>query len=178
MKNNLGVKLWVSFGVIFGSAALAAVGIYFLVNDITVQTDKIIADKTIVAGQTAALGNLANLKGDAPEAATYQAAMEKVLPVHDDLIGFSQWLTNTGYKRNVVVISAFQGGNVAATDAAPGTDSFVMTATGSLADLSAFLGDVEGGVGGFLLSIDSFDITNDGANYRLAASGRLFSRKQ
>lgn len=177
MRNNFQKKLWINFGVIFGAVAIAATAIYFLSNDLTAQADKIVSDKTLIAKQTAAVGAFAGLKSDAPVAAQYEAAMKKLLPVHDDLINFSQWLTSVGSSHHVSVSFAFQGGLTAATADVPGSDAFSMSATGSSADLLAFLTDIEIQNQSFLISISSVNLTSNGADYRLSTVGTVFSRK-
>ncbi len=169
-------QLVIGFGVIGGSAAVALVALYFLAGSMTAQADKTTADQSSIAEETAMVSVLARLKSSAPEAAAYSAALTKLLPTHDNLIGFSPWLSAIAKTHNVSVSVAFQGGAAAATDAAPGSDGFSMTANGAAADLTAFLTDIETEAPGFLLSIDSFDLSNDGASYRLSAQGRVFSQ--
>jgi len=177
MKNSFKKQLWISFGFIFGAAAIASSAIYFLSGDLTAQADKIVTDKSLAAKQTAAVGVLGDLKTQAPIAAQYQAAMEKLLPTHDNLINFSQCLTSVGSSHHVSVSFNFQGGTTAATDAAAGSDSFSMNVTGASADILAFLTEIETQTQAFLISIDSFSLTNDAAGYRLSAAGKVFSRK-
>ena len=176
MKSNFKQSLWVSFGVIFGTILVASAALYFLSTDLAAQAEKIITDKALIAEQTGALDILASLKSDAMQAAPYAAAMGKLLPPHDELIGFPQWLTALGQAHNVSVSAAFQGNNVPVTDSAPGNDSFSMNASGASADLITFLRDLETRVPGFLLAIDTFDLGNTGPSYQLSAPGRLFSR--
>ena len=176
MKNSFKTQLWVSLGVVFGTIIATGIGLYFLSGDLTAQGDKIITDKTLIARQTAVLGVLAQLKSDAPRAAQYQAAINKLLPAHDNLISFSPWLDALGQAHKVSVAFSFTGGNMAVTDTAPGSDGFSMSAQGAAADLAAFLGDLESQAPGFLLSIDSFDLINNGSDYKLSTQGRLFSK--
>jgi hypothetical protein len=176
MKSDFKRQLWMSFGLIFGAVAVASAAIYFLSNDLTAQAEKIIADKNLIARQAAFVGVLASLKSDAPVAIQYTAAINKLLPVHDELIGFPQWLVNLGQTHNVSIASAFQGGDVPPTDEAPGTDGFSMGVTGNSTDIIAFLSDIESQAPAFLLSLDSFDFANTGSAYRLSTQGKLFSQ--
>lgn len=168
--------LWISFGIVFGAATVAGVAIYFLSGDITAQADKIISDKTLVTRQAAVVGILASLKSDAPKAAQYSAAMKKLLPTHDELIGFSPWLNALGQTHNVSVAFSFRGDNAGATASSLGTDGFSLSVTGSSKDILSFLQDIETRAQSFLLSIDSFEFGQSDSGYRLNAQGRLFSR--
>jgi len=175
MKSTFGKQWWTSVGIVLGTIIVASAALYFLSNDLTAQADKIMNDETALEKQTATVNALAHLKADAPQAAAYTAAMEKLLPMHDDLLGFPQWLTALGQSHHVSVSVAFQGGAIPATAATPGIDGFSMSANGASADLVSFLQDIESS-SAFLLSIDSFSLTNGGANYGLTAQGKLFSR--
>ncbi len=175
MKNDFGKRWWTSMGIVLGAIVIASVALYFLSNDLTAQADKIVNDQAMLAAQTATVNALAHLKADAPQAAVYAAAMGKLLPTHDNLLGFPQWLVALGQSHHVAVSSAFQGQSAIATAATPGIDGFSMTATGASTDLVAFLRDLEGS-SVFLLSIDSVNLTNNGSAYQLNAQGKLFSR--
>jgi hypothetical protein len=176
MKDGFKRQMLLNFGIIFVAIAAATVGLYVLSGDLAAQAQKIIVDKALINKQTAILGILANLKSDAPVAARYADAMKKLLPIHDDLINFPQWLTALGRAHDVSVSFSFRGDNTAATDAVAGTDGFTLGASGSATNLIAFLQDLEVKASGFLLSIDTFDLVGDSGGYRLSAQGRLFSR--
>jgi len=176
METSFKKQWWLSFSIVLGSMIVAALAVYYISEMLGAQGDKIINDKTLIARQAASLGVLAALEHDAPVAAEYTAAMNKILPTHDDLIGFSAWLTGIGTTHNVSVSVSFTGQNLAATASVPGSDSFSLQATGAASDLTAFLADIETNVPGFLLSIDSFSLVNNGSNYELTAQGRVFSR--
>lgn len=176
LKGSFKKQLWMSFGIIFGTVVIVSIGLYFLSSNLDAQASKIIADKALIARQVALLGSLAELKEDAPQAAAYTTAANTLLPSRDELINFPQWLTTLGQSHNVSVSFSFQGGTVPATDAAPGSDGFSLTVNGAIADLSAFLDDLEVHAP-FLVTIDSFDLVNNGAaGYRLSAQGKVFSQ--
>ena len=176
MKRSFKAQLWISFGVIFVAIVLATVGMYFFSNDLTAQADKIVADRTLIAQQTAVLGVLAELKHDAPRAAQYAVAMGTLLPKHDDLIGFSGWLNSIAQAHKVSSSFSFRGDNVSASPSSPGTDGFTISVQGSAENLVAFLKDLETQAPGFLLVVDSFDLSSTGTDYRTVLQGRLFSR--
>ena len=173
---DLKKQLWMDFGIIFGCIAVASAALYFLESNLASQTAKIVAEKTAEAQQIAAVGILASLKDDAVQAAPYLTAMNQLLPTHDALIDFPQWMASVGQSNAVSVSVSFQGNAAPATATAPGTDPFSFSATGSAADLAAFLDDVEMKTPGFLVAIDSFDLLDIGPAYRLTGQGRVFSR--
>ncbi len=177
MKDIFKRQLWLGFGIIWGGVAVAAVALYFLSGSLSAHATKIVTDKALLARQTAVIGALASLKRDAAKSVTYKIAFNKLLPTHDELIGFSQWLNTIGRAHSVSPTISFRGGNIAATDAAPGSDGFFLNVTGGAADLVAFLDDLELRAPGFLLAIDSFNLANRGSDgYQLSVQGRLFSR--
>ena len=176
MKVNFKKQLWISFGIIFGAIAVASIALYFLSSDLDAQAAKIISDKTLVAQRAAIVGVLASLKSNAVQATQYADAMNKLLPSHDELIGFPQWIASVSQAHNVSVSVVFRGDNTTATNSTPGSDGFSLSATGAAADIVAFLNDLEARSPGFLLAIDSFDLTNNASSYQLSVQGRVFSR--
>lgn len=176
MKNSFKQHILISLGVVLAAIAAASAALYFLSGDIHVQAAKIISDKQLAAQQTAAVSILAHLKTDAARAAQYTVALDKLLPTHDELIGFPQWASSLGQSHHVAVSAVFQGNNTPAGDAAPGSDGFSLSATGAASDILAFLNDFEVQAPDFLLTINSFDLVNRGSNYQLSAQGQVFSR--
>lgn len=176
MEKSFKRQLTVSMGIILGTFAVSAAALYLLSSDLSAHADKVISDKAFVAGQTEILGSLAALKSGAAQSAPYADAMKKLLPTHDALIGFPQWIVSVGHAHNVSVSFTFTGQNTGATDLSPGTDGFSLSASGSAADLVAFLDGLEMTGPGFLLAINAFDLTNNGSAYQLSAQGNLFSR--
>lgn len=176
MEKGSASSLWVSIGIIGGAIVTAAVALYFLSNNIDAQASQIVSDKTTAARETEAVSMLARLESDAAQAAPYAAAMEQLLPTHDALIGFPQWVVGIGQAHAVSASVTFQGSGVPAAATTPGSDSFSLVATGALPDIVSFLDDIEVNVPGFLLTIDSFELVNNGAQYELSAQGRVFSR--
>ena len=51
---------------------------------------------------------------------------------------------------------------------------FTLNASGGLGDITAFLENIESSTPILLSRIDTFDLTQSGANYALAATGRVF----
>jgi hypothetical protein len=176
MKENFKRKLWIGFGIVFGSIVIASVALYFLSGDLNAQAAAIFAQKTSDQSQTQAVANLATLKSTAPAAARYEAAMERLLPDQFGLVGFGQWLDQVGSQYGVTATFSFQGNPSTPAPGTLGSAPFSLTAQGSsIQGLTAFLENIESQAPGFLLSISSFDLTG-GANPSLTAQGVLFFR--
>lgn len=173
---NFKKSLFVSIGIILAAIIAASGALYFFSNDLSGKTDKILSDKTMITERSAAVASLAQLKHDAPIAAAYTDAVNKLLPTHDDLIGFPNWIDGLAQAHNVGITVAFTGSNVPANGNLPGTDSFSLTATGALADLAAFLEDIELHAQNFIATIDTFNVVSSGSSYSLSLQGKVFSR--
>jgi hypothetical protein len=116
------------------------------------------------------------LETTAPEAALYEAAMEKLLPDQYGLVDFGPWLTKLGNQYGVTASFSFQGNPSAPPAGTLGSAPFSLTAQGdSIQSLTNFLKDIESQAPGYLLSISSFDLSNS-ANPSLTAQGTLFFR--
>lgn len=175
MKSRFKKQLWISIGVICIAVIAASVAMYYFSDSMTTQAATILADKNLLARQTTVLGVLADLKSQAPQAAQYTTAMNALVPTHDSLIGFSDWVTKLGLRDNVSVSVSFNGQNVPASGSSLGTDGFAMTVVGASADTSTFFTDFEKAQN-FLVSISGFDFANSGPGYRITLQGKVFSR--
>ena len=176
MKDNFKRKLWISLGIIIGSVVLASVGLYILSGSITGAADKVIADRTLVRSQTTALSSLASLKHDAPVAAKYVDAINKLVPDQYALVTFGQWLQVLAGKYGVTTHFSFQGTPATPAPGSAGTAAFIADAEGSVTNLTLFMKDLEAQAPGFLLSLNTFDLTDDGVNSRVIVQGILYFR--
>jgi len=174
MKDKFKKQLWISSGIIGGSIIAALIAIYFFSSSLAAATQKIIADRSLVASQTSALASLADLKRDAPLALRYEAAINKLLPSQYTLIGFGQWLEGRAAQYGVTTNFSFQGAPVPATPDTFGTAVFSAEAEGPAANITAFMKDIEMQAPSFLLTLDSFDFTNNGTTSRATMGGTLF----
>jgi Tfp pilus assembly protein PilO len=169
-------RLWISFGVIAASIAVAVGAIYYLSGDLAVQAAAIVSARTKAQNQTAAVANLATLKAQAPQAAQYEAAFNKLLPSQYGLVTFNQWFANAGMQYGVTAGASFQGSATPSQGSTPGTTAFSFSVKGAPSNVEAFLDGVSKRATGFLLSIDSFDVSVDNGNYQVAGRGTLFSQ--
>jgi hypothetical protein len=177
MKSGFKKQLWISVSVIVVAIAAAAVGIYILSGDLDANAQSIIRQKNLVAAQSASVGILASLEGQAPKAATYATAMQMLIPSHDALIGFSTWLNGIAQSDGVTASFSFTGSDTPATLTTAGTDTFSLAVQGSLTAIATFLENIEYQAPGFLLSIDTFSLVSEGGNYTLNGQGRVFSQE-
>jgi len=175
MGPNLNRQLWIGFSMIVVSIGLAIGTFYFLIGRIDTAVAQIVADRALIIQQSGALGVVAQLRQQAPRAAVYQAALDKLLPAQDGLIGFSQWIAGIASRNEVVASVSFQDSGSGAPGG-NGQERFSITVNGSVNNIIAFLNDIESKEPGFLLQLSSFDFTNQGGNYQFIGQGVLFYR--
>ncbi len=175
-KKRFARQLWISFGVILGSIAIAIGMLAFFLGQISSQADAIVGDRAMVQSKTDALANLAQLESDAPQAAQYQVLINQLLPDQYGLVTFTQWLTQLGNKYGVTTDAAFQGSVTPPAGTIAGTAQFSFSAQGSPSALAAFLNGMSTKSSGFLLTLTSFSITGEGSNENMTGQGTLFFR--
>jgi hypothetical protein len=169
-------QLWISFGIIAGSIAIAAGLLAFFSGDISAQADAIVSDRATVQSKTDALANLAQLEAEAPQAAQYQSAIDQLLPDQYGLVTFTQWIAQLGTKYDVTTNAAFQGSVVPSAGTTPGTAQFSFSVEGPPENIAAFLDGMNTKSTGFLVTLTSFDVTGGGSNETLTGQGTLFFR--
>ncbi len=175
-KERFTKQLWISFGIIVGSIAIAAGILAFFSGNISAQADAIVSDRAIVQSKIDALANLAQLESEAPQAAQYQSAIDKLLPDQYGLVTFTQWIDQLGVKDNVTANAAFQGSVVPSAGTAPGAVQFSFSVEGSPENIAAFLDGMNVKSAGFLVTLTSFDVTGSGSNENMTGQGTLFFR--
>ncbi|MDE2019777.1 MAG: hypothetical protein KGJ13_05535 [Patescibacteria group bacterium] len=167
-------QLWVSFGIIAGSAVIAGVLIFILSARAGRIAASIIATRNALAEQSAETGVLASLKADAQTATNYEDAMGKLLPTADSVISFSDQVRQLAQQNGVAVSFAFQGNTVPAAGLTPGYIGFTLNASGPLAGLRAFWEAVEVRAPIFLSKFETLDLSQGGSGYTLAVAGKVF----
>ena len=175
-KERFTRKLWISFGIIVGSIAIAIGILAFFSGRISSEANAIVSDRAMVRSKTDALANLAQLESEVPQAAQYQAAIDQLLPDQYGLVAFTQWLAQLGDKYGVTTDAAFQGSVTPSAGTTPGTAQFSFSAQGSPSALAAFLDGMSAKSSGFLLTLTSFDVTGVGSNENMTGQGTLFFR--
>jgi hypothetical protein len=171
MGMNINRQIWISLSIIVGSLILAAAAIYFMSLGIASTVNKIVADRAVVEQQASALGIIAALKSQEPQANVYAAAMDSVLPTQSELLQFSPWIQKIAQNDSVTVQVAFEGTSVPSGENIPGNEAFSLTINGSLNEIADFLSDIETKQPGFLLNITSYDLTYQNSDYQMAGQG-------
>ena len=156
--------------IVFGAA------FYFLADNIQKQADAVTQSRDNIVNQGMLINSYTDLKENAQAAATYQAAIDKVLATQDNLIAFPSQIDGIARNDAVNLVFSFVGDPVPAGVSTVGYVSFKLNATGSLDNLAAFLKDIESSAPILLSKIDSFDLTQSGSDYVLDAKGKVFFR--
>lgn len=167
-------RFWIGVGIIAASMVIFAATAFFVGGDIGAAANAITTARSRAAEQSAMITAYTGLKADAATAATYQTAMDKLLSSQDNLIGFPSQINNIAHNDGVDLTFTFNGNPTLSTGGSPGSIGFTMNAIGSLSNIITFIGDVESNAPIMLSRIDTFDLTQGGSNYALAATGRVF----
>lgn len=170
-------QLIISFSIIVVSVVAATVALYLISGDIAAQVKTIQADRASISQDTGALTLVSDLKKQESQVDGYQAAIDQLLPTQDGLIGFSSWIGTIANANQVTATVSFSGNPLPPVTGLQGSSGFSLEVDGSLANIVAFLKDVETSPG-FLLQISSYDLVASGSGDRLTAQGVVFFRAQ
>jgi hypothetical protein len=174
MNNKFKKSAWISFGIIFVSIVIASGVFYYFSADLKLQADKVTRDRGILSDQNSALSNFAELKKDSTQAEVYAAAMNRLLPDQNGLVGFGGWLDQIAKKYQVTDTFSFEGGTNPAAGANPGTVNFSLESEGTISNIGQFVKDIESQSTGYLFSLNTFDLDNNNGAAKLTAQGTLF----
>lgn len=167
---------WISSTIIIGGAILVWVALYILAGNISTSVGKIVAARLLINQQTNSLTVFSELKQQAAQAATYQTAMDDLVPTQDGLISFEQWFAGIATQQQVSANAAFQNDITPPTGSMPGHTEFTFTANGSLENLVSFINALKTSPG-FFLNVASFKLVNNqGDVYQLNGQGNVFFR--
>jgi hypothetical protein len=167
-------QLLLGFGIIFAAIIGAAIAIYFILSDVRARASVIAGSQTKVAIRNGDLAALASLQADAPRAASYAAAITKLLRPRDSLIQFPHQVQSLAASYNVIAEVSFTNEPSTPAPGVAGVATFSLNASGKSDDLLAFLKNIETQSSQFLVAVDTLDFSPNASNGRLAASGRVF----
>jgi hypothetical protein len=176
MKDPFTKQLLLNLGIITASIIGAAAAFYFILSDVHARAAVIAQSQAAVTARNSNLTQLASLEGDAPAAATYEAAIAKLLHPRDDLLQFPHQIQTLGETYNVGAQAAFTSEPSAAAANTAGVVTFSLNASGQPDDLLAFLKNVETQSSQFLVIMDSVDFAPVTGSGRMTGSGRVFFR--
>ena len=169
-------RFWIGTGVILISFVIFAAVAFFLSNDITTQASAITKARSNAASQSAMVNAYSVLKSDAATAVTYQAAMDKLLPSQNNLIGFQSQIDNIAHDEGVDLTFTFSSSSTPSAGNVPGSIGFTMNVVGPLPGIVNFLTDIESRTPITLSKIDTFTLAQDGSNYGFDGTGHVFFR--
>jgi hypothetical protein len=150
---------------------------YWFAKDFDSRGNKILVDRGLISKKAEALAILAELKRDAPVAASYQKSIDLTLATQDQLIlDFRQWLEGLARAHSLDITFQFQGNEVPPQEDALGYAVFRMSVGGALKNVISFTKDVEGRASRFLVSIDGFDLRESSGGYTVSIQGKVFFR--
>jgi Tfp pilus assembly protein PilO len=174
MDTSFNKNFIIGLSVIFGSVLVVGVALFFLSGMVAGSVTAILADKSKINGQSNSVADIAELRQEAVQAASYQAAMNKLLPMQDALINFNAWVSSVAAADHVAATASFQGQPSPPLAGSAGQAEFSIAATGSVQDIANFLNDIELRSLGFLVQLTSIDLVDQGSNYELTAQGQAF----
>ncbi len=161
--------------VIFGSLLLGTVAIYFLRVRLDDRVKRINQYHALIQDRADDVRTLAELKKVAPIAASYQKAIDLLLPTRDQLFDFPAWLDSIARSEKVVLGFGFQGDASAPQGVAAGQVPFSLNLTGGLDTIAHFLKILESPQATrFMIGLDSIDITKTGDAYKASAQGKTY----
>lgn len=169
-------RLWISFGIIVASIAVAGGALYFFSNDLAANAQAIVSARARMNAQNSAVANLASLEQQDVQAAAYQNAIDQLLPDQYGLVNFAQWFSKEGAQYNVNANASLQGPVTPSRSTAPGNAVFSFTVSGSLSDIASFMHFVSAKSSKFLVTFGTFNITSDGSVYDASGQGMIFSQ--
>lgn len=131
--------------------------------------------KQELAARFLAFESFASLRTESEKASQLLSALQISLPTQDELIGFSKYLEDLAGNNQLEFGFAF-GPETIATEQAPGTNNFTITARGNYLDFVRFLRSIEQGK--YFIGLDSFNFNKRGGKneFEILARGKVFSR--
>jgi hypothetical protein len=163
--------------IIGGSFLIFTLGFWWLITDITFYTTQLIQSEQSISSYLRAQQSLPRITRDAETANAFSSTLKQFLPADDQLFSVSSWMQAQARLYRVEFNFSFSGNQNPATASRPGSVGFLIRASGSLADISRFLTDIEHSAPRFAFILSDITIDRLGADtHRLSATGTLFFR--
>jgi hypothetical protein len=175
MENDFKKLLLINIGIIVLIIALSFFLFKYFSNAINQKAEEIKNMRNSVFLFNQSLSNLAKLKEISPRVDLYKNKLDLLLPSKDVLIDLPRWIDDAAQASQVKVNFNFKSGGQNPDKDNPGFEVFIIDISGPLLNIEKFLFTIEKGSPQFLLSIDSFNISQlDANNYQFSGSGRAF----
>ncbi len=174
MKDDFNRYILTSFEVIIGCAVIVAAIVFLLTSDIASRASDISTNRDRITKQSDSVVMLADIKNNSAEAQEYTTAMDALLPPQNELINFPKWLQGVAATYSVNVDFSFTSEIIAPNSTAPGSNGFSLTVTGNSDNVISFLKYLELEAPAYLLSLGSFDLSQNGSDVKIVIGGKLF----
>jgi Tfp pilus assembly protein PilO len=174
MDNRFKREIWLGVGIILGSIIIFLVSSTLFSDRMAASSQKISSTRMEIAKRTDLIVNLANIKNTSAEAEIYQQKMNSLLPSQEQLLNFPQALGALATAHGVTFSFSFRGTLTLPTALTPGVAGFSMDTNGTLDQLKIFLNDIEAKASRFMLSVDTFDLSQTATAYSMSIQGRSF----
>ena len=167
----------VSSSIIAASVIFFGAALFWFSRNIAADASKIQEIKSLLQTRARSIELLAELKQTAPEVAKYKQQMDSLLPTQNEqFVDFRHRFDAVSRAHNVTAHYSFESPTVPATDTAAGYNGFTLDASGSYDDIKGFFEEIEITSGRFLISLDSFTVTQGSGGYQVIAHGKAYFR--
>lgn len=167
------LSLWQHLIITSGFLALfIGLTIWFGAN-ISRKVATFIQYKRELIARTFAIQGLAELKKDEKEAEKETIFLKTILPDYEQLIDFSQSVTNIAKRNNIKLTFAF-GDEHRDVDTSIRSVYFTLSTQSSYTDFVQFLRDVE--TSRYIVAFDAFNVARSGDIFQATVNGNVFSQ--
>ncbi|TSC59496.1 MAG: hypothetical protein LiPW15_801 [Parcubacteria group bacterium LiPW_15] len=175
MEKSFRKDVIVGICIIVGTITLFFVGSALFSGAISELSTNIAASKVFLLRRAELISNLADIKKSSQEVSLYAQKMNSLLPMQEQLLNLPQALQSSASAHAVTFSFSFRGVPILPQTNAAGIAAFSLDSSGKLENLLLFLNDIEPKATRYIISIDTFDLSQVGeGNYHLVLQGRAF----
>ncbi|MBI5221165.1 MAG: hypothetical protein HY978_05055 [Candidatus Liptonbacteria bacterium] len=177
MIKNLRRQLVWSLVIIAGSIALFGSAMLWLSASASDKAKIITLNRTLISRSSQSSETLAELKQNAPAAASYAKLLIGFLPPAEELLNFPRWLDGLARAQQVSLRVSFQGEPVPAREELPGFYRFSADMTGELDNILNLMTSVESRAPRYLVRFENFEYSQAGDQARITSQGKVYFRE-
>jgi len=174
MPDSFKKQLIINTAIIIGSILVFGAAFYFLSGMISKEADDLVADRELIRHHERAADELAFLKQSQADAQKYGDKLQKLLPIRDQLLGFSDYLDSVARIYKININASFTAAPVEPSGGQSGYLAFTLGIDGPYEDIRNFLNDIEAKGTSFIVAFDNFDVNRNGESYYASINGRTF----